>query len=137
MSEQENVRIVEQGYEAFRRGDIPAVLNLMAESVEWETPGGDAIPHAGTRRGQAGVAEFFQILDETEEVQQFEPRTMLSQGEIVVALGHYRARVKSTGRVVGCDWVHVFTVRDGRITKFQEFYDTAAVASAYQARAAV
>jgi ketosteroid isomerase-like protein len=137
MSEQENLRILQDGYEAFQRGDIPAVLSLMAESVEWESPGGDAIPYAGLHRGRAGVAEFFRLLSEADEVQQFEPRRMLAQGELVVALGHYRARVRSTGRVVECDWVQVFTFRDGLITKFQEFYDTAAVVEAYQAAAAV
>ena len=33
---------------------------------------------------------------------------------------------------VSSDWIHVFTVRDGKVTTFREFTDTAQFAAAYQ-----
>ena len=40
--------------------------------------------------------------------------------------------MKATGRVAENDWAMVFTVRDGKITKFRNYSDTAAVASAHR-----
>ena len=39
MSTQENVQVVKDGYAAFSRGDIPGLLALLAEDVEWHIPG--------------------------------------------------------------------------------------------------
>ena len=48
MAEQENVRIVQEAYASFQRGDIQAVLNSLTDDVEWTTPGPpDIIPMAG------------------------------------------------------------------------------------------
>ena len=49
-----------------------------------------------------------------------------------MALGDYAWRVKSTGREYESDFVHVFTVRDEKVARFQEFMDTAAVSAAYR-----
>lgn len=35
MSEQTNVAVVEQAYEDFGRGDIPAVLEALTDDVQW------------------------------------------------------------------------------------------------------
>lgn len=39
MSEERNVRIVQEAYGAFGRGDISALLGLLTEDVEWIQPG--------------------------------------------------------------------------------------------------
>ena len=69
-----NVAVVQQAYEAFIHGDIPAVLESLTEDVEWTMQGPSVIPFAGTFRGREGIAEFFTLLDETIEFEQFEPR---------------------------------------------------------------
>src|SRR5687768_1213752 len=55
MSEQENVDVVKQGYEAFGRGDIPGLLMQLDANVTWVTPGPSELPTAGDRRGHQGV----------------------------------------------------------------------------------
>jgi hypothetical protein len=133
MAEQDNVRIVREAYDAFVRGDIQAVLNTLADDVEWITPGPpDIMPMAGHRRGRKGAAEFFTALNDVEDVELFEPQDFVAQGDKVVALAKYRGRVKSTGRVVQSDLVHVFTLRNGKIVEFREFFDTAAALDAYR-----
>jgi uncharacterized protein len=57
---------------------------------------------------------------------------LVAQGDKVVALGNYAWRVKSTGLEYETDFVHVFTVRDGKVTRYQEFMDTAVVGGAYR-----
>jgi ketosteroid isomerase-like protein len=73
------------------------------------------------------------LLDGAEEIERFEPKEFLAQGEKVVVLGTYRARVKTTGRIVESDWVHVHILRDGKVQEFREFCDTAAAVEAYRA----
>ena len=133
MNEQANVDVVQQGYEALGRGDIPAVLNLMTDDVEWTLQGPSVIPFAGTRRGREGVGEFFSLLGENLEFQQFEPREFVAQGDTVVVLGYERSLIKPTGRTIEHEWAHVYTLRDGKIAKGRFFEDTAAYIVAFDA----
>ena len=41
--------------------------------------------------------------------------------------------MRKTGRSVASDWVHIFTVRDGKVVAFREFTDTAQFAEAFRA----
>ena len=50
---------------------------------------------------------------------------------MVVVLGELRSRVRATGRLINSPWVHVFALREGKISEFRSFYDTAAAVSAY------
>jgi len=133
MAEQENVRIIQEAYEAFKRGDIQALLNIFTDDVEWFVSGpSDIIPTAGRRQGRDQVAQFFATINDTEDIEQFEAHEFIAQGDKVVVLGHYRSRVKATGRTAESDWVHVHTLRDGKLVNFREYFDTAAVAEAYR-----
>jgi ketosteroid isomerase-like protein len=77
---QTNVAVVQQAYEAFGRGDIPAVLDSLTDDVEWTMQGPSVIPFSGTFRGREGIAEFFGLLGDTIEFEQFEPRNFVGQG---------------------------------------------------------
>jgi uncharacterized protein len=84
------------------------------------------IPWAGTRHGREGVAEFFSLIGDTLEFEQFEPREFVAQGDTVVVLGYERSLVKPTGHTFEQEWAHVYTLRGGKIAKFRAFEDTAA-----------
>jgi ketosteroid isomerase-like protein len=131
MSEQ-NKSIVERAYNSFKIGNIEALLDLMADDVSWSLPEMEAVPFAGKRTGRASVSEFFAIVGASQESLRFEPRELIAEGDRVVALGSYDWRVKANGREFGGDFAHVWTIRDGKVTNFQEYTDTAACASAYQ-----
>ncbi len=128
-----NVEVVQESYEAVGRGDIPALLALLTEDVEWTFQGPSSIPFAGTRRGREGVAEFFSLVGENLKFQEFEPRKFVAQGETVVVLGFERSLVKPTGRTFEQEWAHVYTLRDGKIAKFRAIEDTAALVVAFDA----
>jgi ketosteroid isomerase-like protein len=132
MSEQDNIQTVQDAYAAFKKGDINGLLNMLTEDVEWITPGPtDVMPAAGTRRGRAGVADFFSTLSKQEDVELFEPEEYIAQGEKVVAINRYRGRIKATGRTAETVVVHVFDMKDGKVKRFREFFDTAAVLPAF------
>ncbi len=136
MNPQENTKIVQQAYENFSNGDIPGLLNLVSENVTWELPEVEGVAVTGTRRGRAGVADFFSQLAATQEVVSFKPAEFIAQGSKVVSLGRYTFTVKASGGQFTSDFAHVFTIENGRITRFQEFTDTLAVANAYRQQAA-
>ena len=79
---------------------IPALLDLLTDDVEWTLQGPSVIPFAGTRHGHEGVAEFFSVLGETLEFEQFEPREFVAQGDTVVVVGIERSVSKATGRTI-------------------------------------
>jgi len=132
MSEKINTDIVQDGYAKFGSGDIAGLLDMCAENIEWETLPIENAPFSGKREGREAVAEFFKLLDENENITRFEPLEFIAQSDKVVVLGESAVTVKSTGRSYETDWVHIFTVRDGKITEFQEFFDNAAATKAQQ-----
>jgi ketosteroid isomerase-like protein len=131
MSEQ-NVAIVQEAYNNFKTGDIPALLSQMSEDATWQLPEIAGVALAGKRTGRDGVGDFFATLARDQDVIEFSPGEFVTQGDKVVSLGHYKWRVKETGREFESDFVHVYTIRDGKIAVFREYVDTAAVAAAYQ-----
>ena len=126
-----NTQIVKGIYEAYGRGDIAAVLNNLADNVDWLVPGPNTIPYAGRYRSRAEVAGFFQKLAETTELDPLKIEQYVEQGDVVVALGSYTGRSKSRQKQFQSRWAMAFTLRDGKITRFEEHADTAAIASAY------
>lgn len=132
MSEIENTNIVQNVYENFKAGEIKALLNLLSDDIEWQLPEIDNVPFAGKRRGQEQMGQFFASLVDTQEVQHFEPREFIADGDKVVALGHYAWHVKATGREFGGDFAHVFTMSNGKVIRFHEYMDTAAAAAAHR-----
>jgi ketosteroid isomerase-like protein len=132
MSEQENEQVVRTMYAALQRGDIPGVLDTLAEDIEWRIAGPSELPYAGVHRGRDEVARFFATFGKASEFEVFEPQEYFSRGDKVVVLGHERQRVKATGRVVETEWAMVFTLRAGTIARFHNFVDTHAVAAAHR-----
>lgn len=132
MDPQENTKLVQQGYQHFKSGNIPALLDILSDNVEWVFPDLKGVAVTGTRRGRKEVADFYAKLAETQETLSFEPREFVAQGDKVVVLGHYSFRVKATGRQFESDWAEVFTIKNGKIARFQEYANTAAAMVAYQ-----
>jgi ketosteroid isomerase-like protein len=61
-----NAATVQAIYEAFGRGDVPAILDHMADDVEWEHWEDNRAQQAGVpsmqaRNGKSGVSEFFAV----------------------------------------------------------------------------
>ena len=121
----DGIAIVRRSYEAFARGDLDAVVADMAPEIEWEQAQG--LPHGGLYRGLDEVRRnVFEPLDR-DWWSEFSavPGEFLDAGGDVVVLGRYRGTAKGTGRRLDVPFVHVWTLRDGRATRFRQFLDTA------------
>jgi ketosteroid isomerase-like protein len=120
------LNVVKQAYEAYGRRDIPAVLNLVGEETDWKFVGPASLPYSGPRGNRKEVANFFEALERVDETAVFEPREFIETGEHVTVLGWVKVTARDTQRTFDTEWVHVFTVRDGKITRWRGFSDTAA-----------
>lgn len=124
------LQVVQAAYAAFGRGDLQAVLASVAEDVQWTFRGAAGLPYTGTWRTKADVAKWFEAIPRADDIQALEPREFLAGGEHVTVLGWERSRAVPGGRIFETEWVHVFTVRDGRVVRFWGMYDTQASAAA-------
>jgi ketosteroid isomerase-like protein len=121
-----NLQTTQQIYEAFGRGDIPAILGKLADDVEWEyginAPG---VPWLERRRGREGAGAFFASLGGL-DIQRFAVKNFLDGGKLVIALVDIEFVVKSTGkRVKEVDESHLWHFDDaGRVIRFTHRLDT-------------
>jgi len=138
MQETQNIKVVQESYAAFGRGDIQGILDRLDDDVLWKGVYGAAphVPTAGERRGRAAVKEFFRLVGENVKFSRFEPKEFIATGDKVVALGHYTATTP-IGKRFDSDFAMVFTVRNGKVTEFQEFTDSAQINAAYAVAASV
>jgi ketosteroid isomerase-like protein len=132
MGDLENERVVQEMFTAFGKGDIPGVLDTLAEDIEWRIAGPSELSYAGLHRGRDEVAKFFETLGQAAEFEAFEAQEYFSRGDKVVVLGRERQRIKATGLVVETEWAMVFTVRSGKIARYHNYVDTHALAAAHR-----
>ena len=132
MNEQANTELIGQVYDAFTKGDSARLLSYMAQDIEWDEPDVPGLPFAGKRQGRDSVAEFFRMVAAVQQIREFRPTEFIAQNDRVVALGHYEWTVRANGFDWGSDWVHLFTIQDGKITAFREMTDTHRAVEAFQ-----
>jgi len=128
-----NIAMVQSLYAAFGRGDIDTIIAGASPGIDWESVGRKSdYPAFGPRKGAGEVREFFKIVAESEEFSDFSPREFYAADDKVFVLGSYSVKMKKTGKPVSCEWVHVFTFHDGKVTRWREHTDTAQFAEAYR-----
>lgn len=119
-------------YEAFGRGDVPAILERLAPDVAWDAPEvSDAAQDAGVpwlepRHTPEQVAGFFGVLAELLTFNDFQVRDLIASGNRVAAEIRLDVTNKTSGERIVSDEVHVWTCDDnGRVTSFRHYVDTA------------
>jgi len=124
-----NVRLMEQLYQAFGRGEIPAVLARFNPHIEWVTAEGS--PYPGTFTGPQAVLEGVFIPLGTEwEGFRVDAVEFIDGGDKVVALGRYSGTYRATGRAMTAAFAHVWTLRDGAIIRYRQYVDSRKMAEA-------
>ncbi|MGZ3236543.1 MAG: nuclear transport factor 2 family protein [Burkholderiaceae bacterium] len=118
--------VVKQAYEAFGRGDVQAILELVADDVDWECVAPADLSYAGPRRSRKDVADFFAALPLSDDIHTFEPREFIEANENVTVLGWEDSTALDTGKDFKTEWAHVFTVKNDKITRWRGFFNTAA-----------
>jgi uncharacterized protein len=127
-----NLNIIKGAYNAFATGDIPAFLGVMDPKIEWNEaenfPYADGNPYIGADAIVQGVFarigadwEYWTITDQVYHV---------TQEAMVIVTARYNAKHKITGKVIRAQVTHMWTLKDGRITRFQQYADTLQVTQA-------
>jgi ketosteroid isomerase-like protein len=129
MGSEEQVRIVGGIYEAFGRGDVPAILDTLAEDVVWEDWPDNHAQRAGVpwllpRQGHEGAAEFFGVVG-TLEVSDFKLHSLMGGDDKVVAEVEIEVTTPEGGHYRD-EELHLWTFGDdGKITRMRHYVDTA------------
>jgi hypothetical protein len=131
-TQNENIIIVEQLYELFEKKDIGTILELISQDVEWGEPENPYNPAGGTRFGHQGFLEWINIGKENEEILILEPKKMLADADTVAVFGYIKCLAIPTQKIYESDFVHLWVIKDGKIDKFQEFFDTYAAGEAFK-----
>ena len=122
-----NVQIVKSVYDAFGRGDIPAVLGAMAANVEWyQAEGNPYQPSGAAWNGPDAILQnLFRRIGAEWESFRVVPRTFHDAGDTVIVEIRYEGKYTPTGRSLNAQACHLFTLHGGKLTKFQQYVDTA------------
>ncbi len=122
-----NVETMQELYAAFGRGDIPTVLGAMDPNIEWrEAESNPYEPSGEPWVGPDAVLENLFVKLGTEwEGFSANPKEFHDAGDTVVVEGRYTGTYKATGKPLDAQVTHIWRLRDGKITSFQQYVDTA------------
>jgi ketosteroid isomerase-like protein len=116
-------------YAAFGRGDVPAILDRLADDVAWEEwPANEAqragVRHLLPRRGVTAAAEFFAVIGGW-TVRDFAVLDIIGDGRQVVAEIRAAFDLSDGGRFAD-EELHLWTFDAvGRVARFRHYCDTA------------
>ena len=121
----DNLNIVKGVYAALGAGDIPAVLARLTPETVWNEaenfPIAAGNPYIGPDAILAGV---FAWLGSAWDGFAATPHAYIDGGGSIVVEGRYTGSFKATGKAIDAQFVHVWTLADGSITRFQQYTDT-------------
>ena len=74
-----------------------------------------------------GAAAFLTAVGKSHEAHQFELKDFVAQANKVTVLGYQMGQAEPIGRPYEIEFVHLWSVRDGKFTEFRVIKDTAAL----------
>ena len=127
MSDQ-NRETVKRAYDAFAAGDIDGILAMLSDDVAWRVP--DVLPHGGSFTGKDGALEFFGGLAEKWDGLEVSVDDIVAERDRVIVIGSAAGKLRSADADHAYPFVHAWTLRDGRATRFDEYADPPKVLTA-------
>jgi ketosteroid isomerase-like protein len=130
MSAEKNIALIQKIYAAFMQGDVATIVEYVSDDVDWGIEArGSSVPWYGTGNGKDFVVKFFQSLAQAEDFSRFEPSGFLASDSAVSCLVSYESTIKKNGRTQSLNAIHHFTIKNGRISRWRGFEDTALTAA--------
>jgi ketosteroid isomerase-like protein len=125
-----NIELVRGLYAAFAAGDVQRFLGQLSPDVSWSEAEGFPYADGNPYVGVAGVVSVLERLAADWSDFRVEVRELAGGPEVVTMFGRYRATHARTGRPLDAQVAHTWWLRDGKVVRFQQMVDTAAVARA-------
>jgi ketosteroid isomerase-like protein len=121
---QENVEIVRRGWEAWRMGDLDALVALYDPGVEWDTTHYEGWPEDGVYRGRAGVRRFLeQWLASWERYETGVDEIIDAGGDCVVVLCWQQGVGPGSDAPGRMEWTQVCRLRNGLVWRLEAWSD--------------
>ena len=132
----DNVTLMKHLYDSFGRGDIPAVLGAMNSDIHWHQAEGNPYRPSGEPwvGPDAVLNNLFMRLGAEWDGFTVHPGSFHDAGTSVIVEARYRGTYKPTGKSMDAQVCHVWDVKDGKVTRFQQYLDTAKVQDVMSAR---
>ena len=120
-----NADIVKGIYAAFLRGDVAAVLGAFDSAIEWREAESFLYADRNPYIGPAAIAEgvFQRVVADVDNFS-LAPANFIESGDTVVVEGRYRGTMKASGKSVDAQFAHVWSLRGGKVIRFQQYTDT-------------
>ena len=131
-----NVLSAQDLYDAFNRGDIATVLGMFDPAIEWrEAEGNPYQPSGSPWVGVEAITQnlFIKIPADFDGFT-VHPKEFHDAGDTVVVELRYSGTGRATGKPLDAQVCHVLKFRDGKLTSFQQFVDTAHLQDVLAAR---
>ena len=115
------MEVLRRGYEAFGRGDVDAVLELLVPDVEW-SPAIGAILGVETLRGREALRQFL-LRDLFEGFDQFraEPLSFEDLGDFVLVMVRYTGRGESSGIEMDQRLAALYEIRNRQVVTMRDY----------------
>jgi len=127
MMEAENLVIVKQIYADFESGKIDKFVAALDPAIVWnEAENNLYAPDSPYTGVEAIMGDVFAPLAQEWEFFSVEPGSFMSDGDHVAMFGRYKAKYNITGKIMNPQIVHLWTLKDGKVTAFQQHMDTLA-----------
>lgn len=126
--------VTEAFFSALTSGDVERVLPFIAADaiiVGVRATSDPRLPIYGTYHGQEGMRAFLGELRAAFETEAFEVEDSLESPTLGFASGHFRHRVRHTGRLFVSTWALRAKLCDGKIEHYLFFEDTARLEAAF------
>jgi len=132
----DNVKLLKDLYDAFGPGDIPTVLGGMSPDIHWyEAESNPYMPSGEAWVGPDAILNNLFIRLGTEwDGFSVHPKSFHDAGDSVTVEARYSGRYKATGKSMDAQACHVWDVKDGKVTRFQQYVDTAKFQDVMRAR---
>jgi ketosteroid isomerase-like protein len=125
---QASVDLLRRAYDAFARGDIASVLDVMTDDIQFVVAENSLFYRGAPYSGKQEIAEkIFAPTGAEWDGYWIDVEKLHDAGEIIVMQGRYRGTYKATDRTTDAQVVHIWTVRDGKLAKLEQYVDTAAM----------
>jgi ketosteroid isomerase-like protein len=116
----ERARLIDRFYEALKRRDVDAVLDMCADDVEvYKDPAVVEMVAAFTPRGRDGVAQWLEEWLKSWDVYEPVVESVREMGDDIVALVRVRARGRRSQYEFEDPMADVITVRGDRIARLR------------------
>jgi uncharacterized protein len=116
-SESERRALVRDAYEAFSRGDLDAVVELLDPDVELHPPPDSTDPEP--RHGREAVRQY--LSPNLFASQAAKPEEIIDRGERVLVVARVIARGTGSGIEIEDTAFHLWTLREERAVRFEVF----------------